>query len=45
MENLPEEYSLMKFLIARALLKEDDLTKPGITETSIVGGGTIGGIG
>ena len=34
----PEEYTLMKFKIARELLKDDDLTKPGLTETSIVNG-------
>ena len=39
MNNLPDEYSLMKFKIAQALLKEDTLTEPGTTETSIVGGG------
>ena len=45
MENLPEEYSLMKFQIARALLKDDDLTKPGVTETGIIGGDATGGNG
>ena len=37
MNNLPDEYSLMKFKIAQALLKDDTLTEPGVTETSIVG--------
>lgn len=32
MENLPDEYSLMKFVIARVLLKDDELTKPGETK-------------
>lgn len=34
----PEEYTLMKFKIARELLKDDDLTKPGKTESAIVEG-------
>lgn len=34
----PDEYTLMKFKIARELLKDDDLTKPGLTETSIING-------
>ena len=38
MSNLPAEYSLMKFKIAQVLLKDDPLTEPGLTETSIVGG-------
>ena len=38
MSNLPEEYAQMKFLIGRALLKDDDLTKPGTVETCISGG-------
>ena len=41
MNNLPNEYSTMKFKIAQALLKSDTLTEPGLTETSIVGGGTL----
>ncbi len=36
MENLPEEYSLMKFVIARVLLKDDDLTKPGETKLALI---------
>jgi penicillin-binding protein len=36
MENLPEEYSLMKFKIARVLLKKDDLTEPLVTESAII---------
>ena len=40
MENLPEEYSLMKFVIARVLLKDDELTKPGETETAFLSAGT-----
>ena len=36
MENLPEEYALMKFVIARVLLKDDDLTKPGETVLALV---------
>ena len=39
MENLPEEYSLMKFKIARVLLKQDELTEPPVTETAIVSTG------
>mgnify|MGYP002624329353 CR=1 FL=1 len=38
MSNLPEEYSQMKFLIGRALLKSDELTEPGAVETCFVGG-------
>ena len=34
----PTEYTLMKFKIARELLKDDDLTKPGKTESAIVAG-------
>ena len=37
MKNPPEEYTLMKFKIARELLKDDNLTKPGLTETAITG--------
>ena len=40
MENLPEEYSLMKFVIARVLLKDDELTKPGETQTAFLSAGT-----
>ena len=36
MENLPEEYSLMKFVIARVLLKDDDLTKAGETKLALL---------
>jgi cell division protein FtsI/penicillin-binding protein 2 len=36
MQNLPEEYSLMKFVIARVLLKDDDLTKPGKTNLAFL---------
>ena len=36
--NAPEEYTLMKFKIARELLKNDDLTKPGLTEDCIING-------
>ena len=38
MTNLPAEYSTMKFKIAQALLKDDVLTEPGLTETCIAGG-------
>ena len=38
MKNQPDEYTLMKFKIARELLKDDDLTKPGLTESSITSG-------
>ena len=38
MKNLPEEYSQMKFLIGRALLKNDELTEPGTVENCITGG-------
>ncbi|MBR0081711.1 MAG: hypothetical protein IJP98_03100 [Clostridia bacterium] len=34
----PEEYTLMKFKIARELLKDDELTKPSVTESAIVDG-------
>ncbi len=37
MSNLPAEYSQMKFLIGRALLKDDELTKPGMVETCYYG--------
>ena len=37
MKNLPEEYSQMKFLIGRALLKDDELTEPGVVESCIKG--------
>ena len=40
MENLPEEYSLMKFVIARVLLKNDELTKPGETKLAFIGTST-----
>ena len=40
MENLPEEYSLMKFIIARVLLKNDELTKPGETRLAFIGTST-----
>ena len=36
MEHLPEEYSLMKFMIARVLLKDDELTKPGVTQSAFL---------
>lgn len=36
MENLPEEYSLMKFVIGRVLLKDDELTKPGETKLALL---------
>lgn len=36
MENLPEEYSLMKFVIARVLLKDDAMTKPGETNLAFI---------
>ena len=36
--NPPEEYTLMKFKIARELLKDDDLTKPNKTEDCITSG-------
>ena len=35
-KNPPAEYTLMKFKIARELLKDDDLTKPNKTEDCIV---------
>ena len=38
MSNLPEEYAQMKFLIGRAQLKDDELTKPGTVENCITGG-------
>lgn len=41
MSNLPEEYAQMKFLIGRALLKNDELTEPGVVETCITGGGSV----
>ncbi len=34
MNALPEEYSQMKFMISRVLLKNDDLTKPAKTESA-----------
>ena len=37
-KNPPAEYTLMKFKIARELLKDDDLTKPSQTEDCVVGG-------
>lgn len=37
MKNLPAEYSQMKFLIGRALLKNDELTEPGTVESCIRG--------
>lgn len=37
-KNPPAEYSLMKFKIARELLKDDDLTKPSKTEDCITSG-------
>lgn len=37
-KNPPEEYTLMKFKIARELLKDDDLTKPNKTEDCITSG-------
>ena len=37
MKNLPAEYAQMKFLIGRALLKDDELTKPGTVESCIYG--------
>ena len=36
MEHLPEEYSLMKFMTARVLLKDDELTKPGVTQSAFL---------
>lgn len=36
MNDLPQDYAMMKFMIAQALLKDDDLSEPGITETAIV---------
>ena len=36
MEDLPEEYALMKFVIARVLLKDDELTKPGETRLALI---------
>ncbi len=36
MNNLPAEYSQMKFMISRVLLKDDDLTRPGKTDTAIL---------
>ena len=36
MKNLPEEYSLMKFMTARVLLKDDELTKPGVTQSAFL---------
>lgn len=45
MNNLPEEYAMMKFMIGRVLLKEDELTKPGETQTAyaVSTGATTGG--
>ena len=37
MNNLPEEYSMMKFMIGRVLLKDDELTKPGVTKLAFLG--------
>ncbi len=42
MENLPEEYATMKFMIARVLLKDDELTEPAVTQTAYLGGATTG---
>ncbi len=36
MNNLPDEYSMMKFMIGRVLLKDDDLTKPGQTNLALI---------
>ncbi len=36
MNNLPDEYSMMKFMIGRVLLKDDDLTKPGETKLALI---------
>ena len=36
MNNLPAEYSSMKFAISRVLLKDDDLTRPGETDSAIL---------
>ena len=38
LNNPPEEYTLMKFKIARELLKNSDLTKPSQTEDCVIGG-------
>ena len=35
MNNLPDEYAMMKFMIGRVLLKDDDLTKPGETKLAL----------
>ncbi len=40
MNNLPDEATMMKFLIARALLKDDELTEPGVTETCMTNDAT-----
>lgn len=36
MNNLPDEYAMMKFMIGRVLLKADELTEPGVSETAFV---------
>lgn len=41
MENLPAEYSLMKFITARVLLKDSELTKPGETKLAFTTSGTF----
>lgn len=38
LEDPPAEYTLMKFKIGRELLKDDDLTKAGLTESAITDG-------
>ena len=40
MNNLPLEYSTMKFMISRVLLKDSDTTRPGKSDTAIVGAST-----
>ena len=40
MNNLPLEYSQMKFMISRVLLKDSDLTRPGKSDTAFVSAGS-----
>lgn len=43
MNALPDDYAMMKFMIAQALLKDDALSEPGVTETAIVEDATSNG--